>query len=143
MNSDDSSRGNSSYSNRKPNTSKYDKNHVYSPSTNYNYNTTQPNHGNQSFGNQPQGQRRKPVPFKRDSGGNSTDKLVKQNDIIIRLLKEIKERLPLPAKTDASFSSSDETKSTGASVMSGVEENDDLDIVDELVNGNVRQENEG
>lgn len=143
MNSDDSSRGNSSYTNRKPATPKYEKNHVYSPSTNYNYNSTQPNHGNQSFGNQPQGQRRKPVPFKRDSSGSSTDKLVKQNDIIIRLLKEIKERLPLPATTNASFSSSDEIESTESSVMPGVDEIDDLDIVDELVNGNVRPENEG
>ncbi len=80
----------------------------YSPSMNYNYNSNQPqhgnhgnhsNHGNSNYGNQ-QHQRRKPAPFKRDNHG-ANDRIVKQNDIIIRLLKEIRDRLPEPPKVES------------------------------------------
>ncbi len=73
------------------------KSQVYSPSTSYNYNGTQTahgNHGNPNYGSQ-QHLRRKPNQFKRDNHG-ATDRLAKQNDIIIRLLKEIRDRLPPP-----------------------------------------------
>ena len=100
MNSDESPRNMQYSSNRKP---LPPKNQVYSPSSNYNYgNQSQhgSNHGSHAnqggYGSQ---QRRKPpMPFKRDHvpGGGASDKLAKQNDIIIRLLKEIRDRLPPP-----------------------------------------------
>lgn len=108
MNSDEASRGMHYSANRKSNVPK---NHNYSPSANYNYNGNQSahgshgnhsgghgshgNHGNSGYGNQPQHQRRKSSHFKRD-GHNVNDRLVKQNDIIIRILKEIRDRLPPP-----------------------------------------------
>ena len=95
MNSDESSRNMHYSSNRK---SIQPKNQGYSPSTNYNYNGNQSQHGNHgNFGNpnygNPHPQRRKPNQFKRDNHWVS-DRLAKQNDVIIRLLKEIRDRLP-------------------------------------------------
>jgi hypothetical protein len=60
-----------------------------SPSYNYNYNT------NASFPSQQQHMRRKMERFKRDNG-NLSERLMRQNDLIIRLLKEIRDRLPPP-----------------------------------------------
>ena len=94
MNSDESSRNMHYSPNRKPIPQK-----VYSPSTNYNYNGNQSQHGNHgghgnpNYGNQHP--RRKPNQFKRDGHGFN-DRLFKQNDMIIRLLKEIRDRLPEP-----------------------------------------------
>ena len=62
----------------------------YSPSVSYNYNPGKSYNkpgGHQSI-------RRRNEHQKRDNGNSQTDRLIKQNDIIIRLLKEIKERLP-------------------------------------------------
>jgi hypothetical protein len=89
MNNDDS-RGNQSYQHRKPSPYK----NSYSPNSVYYGNS---NHNNQ----QPQQQQRK----KHFPGGgghnkgssNNNDRLMKQNDTIIRLLKEIRDRLPAPA----------------------------------------------
>jgi hypothetical protein len=127
MNSDESPRNMQYPSNRKP---LPPKNQVYSPSSSYNYNGGQSqhggnhgNHGNQPYGNQ-QHQRRKPMPFKRDSmhgagsssgGSSASDKLSRQNDIIIRLLKEIRDRLPAPP------------------VSTVVAESSETDMVDEAV----------
>jgi hypothetical protein len=61
----------------------------YSPSTSYNYG----HHG--GYGGMQQHPRRRADRFKRESL-NLNDKVVKQNDLIIRLLKEIRDRLPLP-----------------------------------------------
>jgi len=98
MNSDDSSRNMNYSHNRKPNSP--NKSHGYSPSSNYNYNyngnqSSHSNHGNSNYNNQQHHQRRKPNQYKRDNHGAS-DRLAKQNDIIIRLLKEIRDRLPPP-----------------------------------------------
>ncbi|MBN1307624.1 MAG: hypothetical protein JXA18_06895 [Chitinispirillaceae bacterium] len=98
MNNDESSRNMHYSSSRKPIPPK---NHVYSPSTNYNYNGNQSQHGNHgNFGNQnfnnQHPQRRKSNQFKRDGHGLN-ERLAKQNDVIIRLLKEIRDRLPAPA----------------------------------------------
>jgi hypothetical protein len=63
-----------------------------SPSYNYNYNT------NSGYSSQ-QHMRRKIDRFKRDTGngtGNGNERLMRQNDLIIRLLKEIRDRLPPP-----------------------------------------------
>jgi hypothetical protein len=86
MNNDDS-RGNQNYQHRKPSPYK----NSYSPNSVYYGNS---NHNNQ----QPQQQQKK----KHFSGGhnkgsNNNDRLMKQNDTIIRLLKEIRDRLPAPA----------------------------------------------
>jgi hypothetical protein len=61
----------------------------YSPSTSYNY-------GHQGgYNGMQQHPRRRADRFKRESI-NQSDRLVKQNDLIIRLLKEIRDRLPPP-----------------------------------------------
>ncbi len=105
MNSDELSRGMNNHYTRKPMPSKYnDKNHnSYGSGQSYNY-------GNQSYNgnshynngnsynnnhNNQMNQRRRPDRFKRDNYNNN-DRLIKQNDIIIRLLKEIRDRLPAP-----------------------------------------------
>ena len=62
---------------------------IYSPSTSYNYG----HHG--GYNGMQQHPRRRADRFKRETI-NQSDKLVKQNDLIIRLLKEIRDRLPPP-----------------------------------------------
>jgi hypothetical protein len=62
----------------------------YSPSTSYNY-----GHQGGYNGSMQQHPRRRADRFKRESI-NQSDRLVKQNDLIIRLLKEIRDRLPPP-----------------------------------------------
>lgn len=102
MSSDDYARGSHYSSNRRPGGSG-PKSHNYSPSSNYNYgngnshgNSNHGNHGNSSGGGGSKPHHRKPgPPFKREGHGSS-DKLIKQNDLIISLLKEIRDRLPAP-----------------------------------------------
>jgi len=113
MNGDEQPRGSHFSSNRKPGPPKA---HGYSPSSNYNYNSTQSqsqhgnhmshgNHGNSTFNSASKPHHRKPGgggssgggTFKRDNYGSS-DKIIKQNDLIIKLLKEIRDRLPAPSE---------------------------------------------
>lgn len=71
----------------------------YSPSASYNYNPTSPfntlqtnhNHGNQN-------PRRRDGNHPRREGPGSSERLARQNDVIIKLLKEIRDRLPAPAQ---------------------------------------------
>jgi len=65
----------------------------YSPSASYNY-TKSGRGGGQSYQQHP---RRRIDRYKRESY-NSNDKLIKQNDIIIRILKEIRDKLIGPDK---------------------------------------------
>jgi hypothetical protein len=81
-----------------------------SPSTSYNYN------GNSSYSNQQQHPRRRVDRFKRESL-NSTDRLLRQNDIIIRLLKEIRDRLPPPPAAVRPEGETDEMERTDAPGM--------------------------
>jgi hypothetical protein len=62
----------------------------YSPSTSYNYS---PGAGNYQSSQNQQHPRRRTDRFKREAF-NFNDRVVKQNDLIIRLLKEIRDRLP-------------------------------------------------
>jgi hypothetical protein len=91
MNNDDSQRGNTaSSSNRNMGPQKYpEKMENYSPSTAFNYSP-----GTGITGGQ-QHPRHRNDRFKREPP-NMSDRIVKQNDIIIRLLKEIRDRLPGP-----------------------------------------------
>jgi hypothetical protein len=91
MNTDDSQRGGmQSVGNRKLSPQKYpEKMPNYSPSTSYNYSPATGVTGGQ------QHPRRRNDRFKRESL-NLSDKVVKQNDMIIRLLREIRDRLPPP-----------------------------------------------
>jgi hypothetical protein len=89
MTNDDVPRGMSYPQGRKP----VPPNSRYSPSPSYNYNYNT----NSSFPSQQQHLRRKMDRFKRDGGnGNGNERLMRQNDLIIRLLKEIRDRLPPP-----------------------------------------------
>lgn len=84
----------SNYSGRKQSGQKYSENRGknYSPSTSYNYGRSQNGHGwGQGQGYQ-QHPRRRIDRYKRESI-NFNDRLIKQNDIIIKLLKEIRDRL--------------------------------------------------
>jgi hypothetical protein len=100
MNSDETPRGMPYQQGRKPIPSKYQDSR-YSPSSNYNYNS------NSSFPSS-QHPRRRFDRFKRDATGNNNnnDRLMRQNDLIIRLLKEIRDRLPPPA-VPASYNGGD------------------------------------
>jgi hypothetical protein len=66
----------------------------YSPSTSYNYSPG--SGGYQQAQHQSHHPRRRSDRFKRESI-NQYDRLAKQNDVIIRLLKEIRDRLPRSA----------------------------------------------
>jgi hypothetical protein len=92
MNNDDSQRaGMGNPGNRKMGPPKYpEKMPNYSPSTSYNYSPATGFNGGQ------QHPRRRNDHFKRDTS-NMSDRIAKQNDIIIRVLKEIRDRLPPPA----------------------------------------------
>jgi hypothetical protein len=67
-----------------------EKNPNYSPSISYNYSPQSGYNGNAQMH-----PRRRTDRFRRDPI-NPNDRLVRQNDIIIRLLKEIRDRLPEP-----------------------------------------------
>lgn len=102
MINDESPRGMNNQPNRKSNFPKYsDKNYTYSPSTNYNYNHGANYSGNGYNGNGYNGQhpRRRNDRYKRETV-NSSERIVKQNDLIIKLLKEIRDRLPAPPVTE-------------------------------------------
>ena len=98
MNTDDGQRMNmQNHGMRKPMAQKYpEKNPNYSPSTSYNYSPQTGYNGNsQMF------QRRRPGQqgqdrFRSNPSSNSNERVLRQNDIIIRLLKEIRDRLPMP-----------------------------------------------
>ncbi len=102
MTNEEASRNTYYAQNRKPISPK---SQVYSPSVNYNYNGNQSQHGNPtghgnaSYHNQ-QHPKRKSNQFKRDIHG-FYDRICKQNDTIIRLLKEIRDRLPKPPEPQA------------------------------------------
>ncbi len=83
MNNDDS-RGNQNYQHRKPSSHK----NSYSPNSVY--------YGNSNH-NQQQQQKKKHFGGGHNKGSNNNDRIMKQNDTIIRLLKEIRDRLPAPA----------------------------------------------
>jgi len=105
MNGDEMSRG-MYQQNRRPSSQNKSYN---SPSANYSYNYNSNGNGNSGYNNGGghQSSYKKPGgvgghtnnKFKsHHSGGGSSDKmLVKQNDQIIKLLKEIRDRLPAPA----------------------------------------------
>jgi hypothetical protein len=92
MNGDDPQRMNmQSQAMRKSMASKYpEKNPNYSPSTSYNYS---PQAG--FSGNAQMNTRRRPEHFRKDAP-NPSERLMRQNDLIIKLLKEIRDRLPPP-----------------------------------------------
>jgi hypothetical protein len=67
-----------------------EKNPNYSPSISYNYSPQSGYNGNTQMH-----PRRRNDRFRRESL-NSNERIIRQNDIIIRLLKEIRDRLPEP-----------------------------------------------
>jgi len=84
--------------NRKTSHSNYPEKQVnYSPSVSYKYSQQGSGYNGASSPG-----RRRPDQFKRESP-IPFDKLTKQNDIIIRLLKDIRDRLPPPESGDANL----------------------------------------
>lgn len=99
--------GGGGYMGRKPNPGKFGDNKAknYSPSTSYNYS---PNgRGQGQSGNYQQHPRRRVERFKKESI-NYTEKLVKQNDIIIKLLKDIRDKLIGPEPVEQSVEQNNE-----------------------------------
>jgi hypothetical protein len=145
MNGDEMSRGMNQQTRRSNPPNKYNDKPSYSPSTafgpknnsNHSYNSYSGNSANYN-GQQGQNQRRRPPEnrFKTGGGGsghhsNSSDRIVKQNDIIIRLLKEIRDRLPAPPAgsvnaTDLEYLEQDRNVSGDTT-----DQNSDLDIGDD------------
>ncbi|HUI93904.1 MAG TPA: hypothetical protein VLX68_16795 [Chitinivibrionales bacterium] len=123
MNNDDSQRGNvlNPGNNRGMGQPKYpEKMPNYSPSTAFNYS---PATGFNGGGQHP---RRRNDRFKQPMGMN--DRIVKQNDIIIRLLKEIRDRLPAPAYSEQKPAAPSESNVPVAeSIESAEEENEGTD----------------
>ena len=113
MNSEEGSRGMSNYQRRPMSHNKYEQKPTYnSPSSNYNYNNSHSNHS--GYNGQQQQPKRRVDRFKRESI-NFNDKVMRQNDMIISLLKEIRDRLPpLPgsAVQASGFSSQDDIERT-------------------------------
>ncbi|HEX2956883.1 MAG TPA: hypothetical protein VHO70_08620, partial [Chitinispirillaceae bacterium] len=103
------------------------------------------NGGSNSYNNNHNGQqnqRRRPDRFKRDNY-NHNDRLIKQNDIIIRLLKEIRDRLPAPAATEAEYCEEDQRMESQecSSEDQDVQEEVDMEVM-EPVNDNYDHEQE-
>lgn len=108
MNGDEMSRG-MYQQNRRPSSQNKSYN---SPSANYSYNYNSIGNGNSSYNNGGHQQSyKKPGAnghtnnkFKNHhgSGGSSDKQLIKQNDQIIKLLREIRDRLPAPVAAPAS-----------------------------------------
>lgn len=92
--SSDESRGN--YIN--PNRKSSPKSHGYSPSSSFNFNYGNNSQYNGNHQSSQQHHPRKRPGFKGNS--NRDDRLIKQNDTIIRLLREIRDRLPAPVKEE-------------------------------------------
>jgi len=105
--------------NRKPMGQRYGDGGNYSPSSNYHYNS-----GQNSF--QHQHPRRRSDRFRRESLNNA-DRLIKQNDIIIRLLKEIRDRLPMRENGQHNYAGQDRgfDQDAPAAAMPGGENEED------------------
>jgi hypothetical protein len=84
---------------RRPATTRFQDSRFSSPSTTYNYNSNAGYNQGNGFGSQ-QHPRRRIDRFKRESI-NYNDRMIRQNDSIIRLLKEIRDRLPAPPASAA------------------------------------------
>ncbi len=103
MNADDSQRLNiPNHGIRKQMTEKYpEKNPNYSPSISYNYSPQTGYNGNTQM------HPRRRIDRYRREAPNINDRIIRQNDIIIRLLKEIRDRLPearLPSQMEEGVS---------------------------------------
>jgi hypothetical protein len=72
----------------------------YSPSSNFNYGYN--DGGRPQHGGDQQHPRRRVDRFRREQF-NQSDRAVRQNDLIIRLLKEIRDRLPPPPNAPTSY----------------------------------------
>jgi hypothetical protein len=89
LNNDESSPGNAPQQGRRPPLSKPYQENRFSRSASFNYNS------GAGFSAQQQHPKRRTDRFKREAL-NHNDRLLKQNDMIIRLLTEIRDRLPPP-----------------------------------------------
>ena len=99
MINDESTRGNTNQPGRKPMSPK---GHTYSPSSSYNYNHGNNYNGNgynSNYNNNYNGQSQHPR-RRTFKPLNYNEKIAKQNDIIIKLLKEIRDRLPAPVGSE-------------------------------------------
>ena len=110
----------SNYSGRKPSVHKYgdNKGKNYSPSASYNYQNSQGRGQGQGYQQHP---RRRIDRYKRENM-NFSDKLVKQNDIIIRLLKDIRDSLAGTIPTPVEAPEVNEQEKTSIPVEASKEE---------------------
>lgn len=83
---------------RRPALARFQDARFNSPSSNYNFNSSAGYNQNAAFSG-PQHPKRRIDRFKRESI-NYNDRMIRQNDSIIRLLKEIRDRLPAPPQSE-------------------------------------------
>lgn len=138
---DEMSRGMNPQNRKFTTPNKYNEKHSYSPSANYSYNYNG-NGNSQGYGNhQPQSHSKPRRPDNKFKGGgghhSSNDKLIKQNDQIIKLLKEIRDRLPPPpegavAETEAELDQDQiiEAQDEDTSVGNERDQSEDEDLGD-------------
>ncbi|MDO5575625.1 MAG: hypothetical protein Q4F84_00985, partial [Fibrobacter sp.] len=106
------------------------KNHSYSPSASYNYGNSSQYGSSMSQSSQHHSRNKPQRPgFNKGTSGKD-DRLIKQNDMIIRLLKEIRDRLPEPEKCQDNVSEHiDDTREENIAVVekdfNNVSEQDD------------------
>ena len=103
--------GNNNYTPRKQSAGQNfgsNKNANYSPSTSYNYNN-QGSSTTRDRGGYQNNLRKKNDRFTKNTP-NSNDKLLKQNDIIIKLLREIRDRLPALKQTSSPVENREKNK---------------------------------
>jgi hypothetical protein len=122
MMGDDMQRGND-IGNRKRS---YETNGNYSPSASYKYSP-----GNSSFQQSPQQQRRRGERFKK-TGGDLSEKIVKQNDQIIKLLREIRDRLG-SGGAHQSYRSGQSKRRGNSSRHSFMADHDDVSNIDDEI----------
>lgn len=94
LNTDDVPRGLPPQPGRRPPPTRSQDSRFNSPSSSYNFNSSSGYNQGNGLGGQ-QHPRRRIDRFKRESI-NYNDRMIRQNDSIIRLLKEIRDRLPAP-----------------------------------------------
>ena len=97
LNNDEVPRGVPPQPGRRPAPTRFQDNRFSSPSSNYNYNSNAGYNQSNGFGG-PAHPRRRIDRFKRETI-NYNDRIIRQNDSIIRLLKEIRDRLPAPPQS--------------------------------------------
>jgi hypothetical protein len=122
LNNEEDPRGVPPQPGRRPAPPRFQDNRFSSPSSTYNYNSNAGYNQNNGFGGQ-QHPRRRIDRFKRETI-NYSDRIIRQNDSIIRLLKEIRDRLPAPPASAVAANEPDQIVQNGSFAAAAPENNE-------------------